>query len=192
MLNNRGTFNIYALKEIVMKFSELKPFFEDHTVWNSGLETYWYELMWETLKSNKALSVKINENRHEAYFIAIALVDLYREFSQHAQDEYWSQGELMVESLKNCDLDEIYTLLNIPKETIYDFYSEAEILIEGWDKEDIERVLAEERSSIQNLYFMHAADRYRNRILSIIRQKYDLVDLFSLMVNTYASNCNPP
>ena len=34
---------------------------------------------------------------------------------------------------------------------------------------------------------MHAAERYRNRILFIIRQKYSLIDLFSLMVNTFAS-----
>lgn len=33
------------------------------------------------------------------------------------------------------------------------------------------------------MYFSYAADRYRNRVLSILRQKYAMADLFSLMVN---------
>lgn len=170
-----------------MQFAELKPFFEDNTVWNSDLEIYWYELMWEVLKNDKKFGLETNKNRHDAYLMAIALVDLYREFTQYAQDEHWSEGELIIENIKNFDYEDICIILNIPKETIHDFYSDEEILIEGWNEDDIQRVLVEERSSFQNLYFMHAAERYRNRILFIIRQKYSLIDLFSLMVNTFAS-----
>lgn len=171
-----------------MQFAELKPFFRDHTVWRLGHELYWYELMWEALVSNKALNDRMKEYKQESSLLAIALVDLYREFVQHAQDEYWSEGELNTINLKDCDYDLMCRALNIPVETIHDFYSEEDILIEGWDEEDIQDILSEERPSMAELYFTHGADRYRNRILSVIKQKYSLADLFSLMTNTFASD----
>lgn len=171
-----------------MQFAELKPFFRDHTVWMLGHELYWYELMWESLISNKGLSDRLKEHKHESSLLAIALVDLYREFVQHAQDEYWSEGELDMATLKDCDYDSMCRAFNIPVQTIYDFYSEEDILIEEWDEEDIQDILSEERPSMAELYFTHGADRYRNRILSVIKQKYSLADLFSLMTNTFASD----
>lgn len=98
------------------------------------------------------------------------------------------KGELNTINLKDCDYDLMCRALNIPVETIHDFYSEEDILIEGWDEEDIQDILSEERPSVAELYFTHGADRYRNRILSVIKQKYSLADLFSLMTNTFASD----
>ena len=171
-----------------MQFAGLKSFFRDHTVWRLGYELYWYELMWEALISNKALNDRMNEHKQESSLLAIALVDLYREFVQHAQDEYWSEGELNTINLKDCDYDLMCRAFNIPVETIHDFYSEEDILIEEWDEEDIQDVLSEERSSVAELYFTQAADKYRHRVLSALKQKYDLADLFSLMINTFASD----
>lgn len=172
-----------------MQFSELKPFFRDHVIWISGYELYWYELMWETLSSHKILNAKMKESKQESFLLAIALVDLYREFTQHAQDEHWYEAqELNITNLEGWDYNKICQLLNIPAPTIYDFYSQEELLIESWDEEDIQRVILEERMSIEELYFEYGAEKYRQRVLSVIKQKYDLADLFSLMTNTFASD----
>lgn len=170
-----------------MQFAELEPFFEDNTVWNSGYEIYWYELMWETLKSNQLIDTKMNENRQEAYFLAIALVDLYREFTQYSQEEYWSEGELVIDSLGAYDYKTACALLDIAEMTINDFCESEGMPIEILSDEEIQQILKEESPGLVKMYFSYAADRYRNRVLSILRQKYAMTDLFSLMVNTFAS-----
>ena len=123
----------------------VKAFFRDYVIWISGYELYWYELMWETLSSHKILNAKMKESKQESFLLAIALVDLYREFAQHAQDEHWYEAqELNIANLEGWDYDKICQLLNIPAPMIHDFYSKEEILIEGWDEEDIQRVLFRE------------------------------------------------
>lgn len=171
-----------------MTFLELKPFFNNHIVWRSDLEFYWYEEMWDVLTENETLSATMKKNRQEPCLLAIALVDLYREFVQHAEDEYWSEGELAPELLQGCNYEEICAWLDIPLQTIYDLYSEEEVEYEGWNAEAIQEILLKERSTLSEVYFEHAASKYRYKILSAIKQKYDLSDLFSLMVNTFASN----
>lgn len=172
-----------------MPFLDLKLFFRDHVVWLSGYELYWYELMWETISSHKIPNTEMEESKQESFLLAIALVDFYREFVQHAQDEYWYEAqELNIINLEGCDYGKICYLLNISPPTIHDFYSEEELLIERWDEENIQRVLLEERASIEELYFEYGAEKYRQRLLSVIKQKYDLVGLFSLMTNTFASD----
>ncbi len=171
-----------------MQFSELAPFFDKHTIWNSDLEMYWYELMWETVCSHKVLNTYMQENQHEAYLLAMALVDFYREFTEYAEEESWSQSELRTEDLKGCNYEDICKVLQIPEETIYDFYMEDTILSEGWDKAEIERLLLECRSTVADLYFTEGQDVYRSRILSAFKRRYGLVSLFSLMVATYAKS----
>ena len=172
-----------------MQFAELKPFFEDNTIWNSGYEIYWYELIWETLKSNQLIDTKMNENRQEAYFLAIALVDLYREFTQYSQEEYWSEGELIIDSLEAYDYKNACALLGIAEMTINDFCEREGMPIEILCDEEIQQILKEESPGLVKMYFSYAADRYRNRVLFAIKQVYDFPDLFSFMVHTFGSTC---
>lgn len=168
-----------------MQFSELQPFFKDNEAWLTGYEKYWYELMWGILKEDKALSEKMDENPQEANLLAVALVDLYRTFIYHAREESWDQYWLNIDELENYDYEAVCQLLGMPALTIHDFYSEEEILQEGWDEADFQSVLEEELPGFSEHYFTDARGQYLRKILQVIKQKYGLSDLFSLMVNTF-------